>query len=559
VTQKELDALYHLCRVFFFPSLYEGLGIPVLEALGCGAPVVAANTSSIPEFAGDAARLFDPRAPEKAGETLAEALREPRDFGRVRRLAQAQKFTWSATATLACQAIESAVPPRTSRLMQRRVAWVSPLPPAPTGIADYSTEVLQTLAGRFDIELIVDPALDQAADSLTAQFPVLRADEAASRHDARPYDLFIYQLGNSHFHSYMLPLMFRYRGLVVMHDYFLGGLVLPLIRAGQWPGTLAEEVERDGHPELARSLRRRAITEVDALDGAPLNRRILKLAEMVAVHSNWALQRTRALVSAPVVKLCPAVRMPPPRTRSAERARLGLPADAFVVSTIGVVGPAKRIPSLLRAVAALPEGMRRQIVLPIVGPGPDEHLQELKHLARDLGLEPALRLTGRVPLEDLTAHARAADVCVQLRYPTRGESSAALLRELAAGAACIISDHGSIAEVAAEAVLRVRVPDHEVEDLANALRQLYEHPQLREALGKRAAEYARSHHRLELLAEQYANLIELMAARHMAGDWAWQQEACHALMHISQEQEARRVLEKWAELRVGGKTASHDL
>jgi hypothetical protein len=153
-------------------------------------------------------------------------------------------------------------------------------------------------------------------------------------------------------------------------------------------------------------------------------------------------------------------------------------------------------------------------------------------------------------LADLSAHARAADVCVQLRYPTRGESSAALLRELALGAACIISDHGSIAEVGAQAVIRVRVGDHEVEDLANALKTLWEQPQSREALGKKAAEYVRTHHRLDFLAEQYANLIELLAARHRAGDWAWQQEACHALTQISDENEAERVLKDWAELRV---------
>src|SRR5262249_35415605 len=51
VSDEELHALYQMCRVFFFPSLYEGLGLPVLEALQCGAPVVAGDNSSIPEFA----------------------------------------------------------------------------------------------------------------------------------------------------------------------------------------------------------------------------------------------------------------------------------------------------------------------------------------------------------------------------------------------------------------------------------------------------------------------------------------------------------------------------
>src|SRR5207249_1083635 len=74
VSDEELAGLYSLCTVFCYPSLYEGFGLPVLEALKAGAPVVTSNVSSLPEVAGDAARYVDPRSVEQIREALAELL-----------------------------------------------------------------------------------------------------------------------------------------------------------------------------------------------------------------------------------------------------------------------------------------------------------------------------------------------------------------------------------------------------------------------------------------------------------------------------------------------------
>ena len=84
VSDEELFALYQLCRVFFFPSLYEGLGLPVLEALQCGAPVVATDNSSVPEFAGNVTWMADSRSPHRLAEALGQALAEPATQRRTR-------------------------------------------------------------------------------------------------------------------------------------------------------------------------------------------------------------------------------------------------------------------------------------------------------------------------------------------------------------------------------------------------------------------------------------------------------------------------------------------
>jgi glycosyltransferase involved in cell wall biosynthesis len=100
VPDEDLPALYNAADLFALPSLYEGFGLPVLEALACGTPVVTSNVSSLPEVAGDAAVLVSPRDVEGLSQALYRALtdQELRTTLRQRGLMQAQYFTWHQAA-----------------------------------------------------------------------------------------------------------------------------------------------------------------------------------------------------------------------------------------------------------------------------------------------------------------------------------------------------------------------------------------------------------------------------------------------------------------------------
>ncbi len=100
VPEEDLPALYRLATAFVFPSLWEGFGLPVLEAMACGTPVACANSSSLPEVAGDAALLFDPASPGEIAKALLRLLGEPelRAERRQRGLARAKDFSWEKTA-----------------------------------------------------------------------------------------------------------------------------------------------------------------------------------------------------------------------------------------------------------------------------------------------------------------------------------------------------------------------------------------------------------------------------------------------------------------------------
>ena len=100
VSEKELALLYNAASVFLYPSLYEGFGIPLLEAMACGVPVIASNTTSIPEIVDDAALLIDPANGEELKSALGRLLadRRLRDVFIERGLNQAKKFSWKRMA-----------------------------------------------------------------------------------------------------------------------------------------------------------------------------------------------------------------------------------------------------------------------------------------------------------------------------------------------------------------------------------------------------------------------------------------------------------------------------
>jgi glycosyltransferase involved in cell wall biosynthesis len=142
ISDEELVMLYNLCRLLVFPSWYEGFGLPALEAMSCGAPVIAGNASSILELIGREDALFDPFSEESTASKIAEVL-ENEEFREdlIRHgIQQAKRFSWDKSARRAIVALEQAATDQDHRLKtavpphrRPKLAYISPLPPERSG------------------------------------------------------------------------------------------------------------------------------------------------------------------------------------------------------------------------------------------------------------------------------------------------------------------------------------------------------------------------------------------------------------------------------------------
>ena len=248
VPDEDLRLLYSICSVFVFPSLHEGFGLPILEAMVCGAPVIGSNCTSIPEIINRSDALFDPRQPGEIAERMAAVLSDAefRQSLKTWGSERAKAFTWEACARKTLDAFQAlherrnatnAVTVSPGKRSRPLLAFVSPLPPEQTAIADYSAKFLPALARHYEIVCIVDQP--EVRDPwITAEFPV--RDVLWLEKNAARFERILYQLGNALSCKHMFALIERYPGVVVLHDFCLGEVLNWMAQSGDARGSFTK-------------------------------------------------------------------------------------------------------------------------------------------------------------------------------------------------------------------------------------------------------------------------------------------------------------------------------
>jgi glycosyltransferase involved in cell wall biosynthesis len=517
VPEQDLVALYNLCRLFVFPSWHEGFGLPALEAMHCGAPVIGANTSSVPEVIGRNDALFDPFNEEAIAAKIAQVLTDDQFRAALisHGLEQARNFSWDASAKRAISAYESLhraknkkarglIPPPN----RPTLGYVSPLPPLRTGIADYSAELLPELARHYLVDVIV--AQDNVSDPWIKDNCRIRTVAWFEQH-GHEYDRVLYHFGNSPFHAHMFRLLDRLPGIVVIHDFFLGHVQQYLENTGLIPHAwLRELYQAHGYRAVLERNQREDAAEV--VYEYPCNFSVLQQALGVITHSTYPISLAEQWYGPSFGKdwvRIPLLRVPANESdRTLARRSLKLPDKAFLVCSFGMLGPTKQNHRLLNAWFHSTMAGDPDCHLIFVGENPGgTYCAELLKVICGSANKERVHLAGWTDAETFQRYLLAADVAVQLRTRSRGETSAAVFDCMNYSLPTIINANGAMAELPEDAVWML--PD-EFDDgmLVAALETLYSDPLRRQILGEKAAAVIREDHAPKVCADRYVEAIE---------------------------------------------------
>lgn len=382
-----------------------------------------------------------------------------------------------------------------------RLAYFSPLHPDPSGISDYSEELLPYLAPYMDITVVTDGYLPTNPEVLARCKTV---EDRAYR--AADYDLALYHLGNSPSHAYIYRRARVEPGVIVMHDFVLHHLVA-------W--MTLEHSDRAGYVSAMREAygetgARLGDWEALGLEGLnrfdyPLSEPLLKTARGVIAHSRYVAEQVKRV--APRVPVAQIAHEMPKMTMVSQteaRTRLHLPPDTPLIGAFGNVGPTKRTSVLLESFRAL----RRPVPnaqLVFVGPVSAEY--DLNGLSEFFGVADSVRVIGKTGFDDFHLYMAAMDACVNLRFPTAGETSGAALRMMAQGKAVVVSRAGWFAELPDDAVAKIDVDNSETDMLAVVLERLLTDEPLRAAMGANARRYVESECAVEDAAREYGGFL----------------------------------------------------
>jgi glycosyltransferase involved in cell wall biosynthesis len=366
-----------------------------------------------------------------------------------------------------------------------RLAYFSPLKPVQSGISDYSADLLPYLAEQFDTSLVTD-YYQPALTGQLARLPIMNPEEFwRRRRDFFP----CYQMGNSVYHQYMLACMKANPGLLTLHDVNLRGLFNFLAAARTipegWhiPGSNLE-------PEL--------------------NSPCVNLALGVVVHSSYAVSLLRKKYPGLYLqKINMGVAPPPPDIdQQLARQQLGISSTEFAIGSFGHIIPKKRIHIFLEAFAAFSSSYPKARYY-LVGKSADHYPLEI---IRRLGLDNRVVITGYTDTELFNKYLHAMDVCVNLRYPEDGETSATMIRAFAAAKPVLYTPCGAGAELPAGIALPIPANSSEIRLITTTLIRLCLEPLLSKLIGEKARRYYNANHLPERTAADYIRMITTLSS-----------------------------------------------
>jgi len=393
---------------------------------------------------------------------------------------------------------------------RRSLVVFAPYPPAKNGIADYVAELMPYHMADFDVTLVIADDAPIPSDKgprvlLASEFRKHRAHFASAPK--------LYHIGNNPHHCYMPDILGRDPGVVVLHDFNL--CYMHEMGTLRWSNERRQLVamERE-YGALGRDILdwqlKNGYRELFAGYELPLNGDVLENATAIVTHSRQVQYRVAARVPHKPVWYVPHHLAPHAAdyftlSRQEARSQLGLPQNEIIVTAVGFVTRAKQIPMTLAALSSL-RGLVGGFRFVLAGERrPDEY--DVDADIANSGLAGLVTCTDYLDEEQFFKHLAAADIVVNLRYPSGGEMSGTLVRALGLGLPTLVLDHGPMGELPDTVVRKITWDDNTQIALTESLRELMTDSAVRLNLGASAAAYVRHKHNIVSVSQRYNRIL----------------------------------------------------
>jgi glycosyltransferase involved in cell wall biosynthesis len=533
VPYEDLVLFYNRASLMAFPSLYEGFGLPVVEAMACNTLVVTSLGSSLEEIAKEAAVLVDPKSVSSIAKGMEEALRlssEKRSNLIKNGHNLVRKYTWNNAVRFLLAGLSTLSDDQTPMIISEKrlkLAMFTPLPPIRSGISDYSVDIIRALTKYYDIDVFIDN-YTAITDDMPASVKIYRHDEFPSK--AKSYQSVIYQVGNNMFHNYLIPYLQKYPGIVELHDVNLSGLVLNMTLAKndykQYAEILYYDFDKsivDAYVEELKNGKSSVRENEFSVNGF-----LTKYATQIIVHSNYAkeqiLHRHYGFDVLEIPLYASQIDNPlkPFEAKMIHR----IDSESTVFAVFGYASAPKRIVPIFQAFSRIAKKDAKTKLF-IVGEMSENVRNQTRTIIQEHKLEQRVVLKGFTTLDDFSSLIDACDIAINLRYPYYGESSASLSRLLGAGKAVIVSDIGSFSEYPDNTVMKLPVPEgdsvlDEVATIERAMWMLMRDHSKRKAMETAAYIYAKDHLQIDKIAMNYRQSIENQSLHPIFDDTKYQ-------------------------------------
>lgn len=516
ISDNELANYYANADVFFFPSLYEGFGLPILEAMLGGAYILSADNSSLPEICGDYALLGNVEDTDRMADLLYQALENAQKESlddKLERQTYAYKFSWEETAKKTLEAFEFISYPELKINEKKKIALVTPWPSQRSGIANYVFNLLPYLNKYYIIDIFVDISSEKgcvlAENPYGNVFDIYSLDE---KHG--DYSEIIYHIGNnSAYHTNIYEYLLKYTGIAEIHDYVLQPFFyysyIPKGEKGKFLKALEDGYGLAGREYYEKISKRVIRTDNDMdIEKFPMSRTIWANAKATIYHNHWSKGKMETRERVYVIPLASFDKKEISKEKKLSireefRKRYNI-KDEIIVGCFGFTNENKRPDKVLHAVSELIKG-GYEIKLIYFG---KNNMSLLTDLIDQYHLNQNVVITGYLNSEQYEVGLEMCDIVVNLRYPSMGEASGTLCEAFQYGKPVLVSQINQYTEYPDEVCWKVPIGKYEISIIKEMIAYLIDHEEVRKALGNNAKSYAENALSCDRIARMYYNIID---------------------------------------------------